>query len=285
MTSGCVGRGRATSARRRAPGSHDRDRPTDLRERRPRRPARDPGPDARDPSGRRHASSVSRTGAISPAHIPGARYVELPGMDNLIWAGDQDAMVAEIQDFVTGVRPAPEPHRVLATVLFTDIVGSTERAAQLGDARWEACSPSTTGSSATRVERFGGREVKTVGDGVLATFDGPARAVRGALAIRDGGAGARAGDSGRPPHRRNRGPSRRHRRARRPHRPHGSRPWPAPARCSCRAPSRTWSSAPASCSTIAARTCSRVCPASGRCSRSGADAGLRPVGCRHANQR
>jgi hypothetical protein len=70
-------------------------------------------------------------------HIRGAKYVELPGVDNLIWAGDQDAVVAEIQDFVTGVRPAPDPRRVLATVLFTDIVGSTQRAAELGDGRWQ----------------------------------------------------------------------------------------------------------------------------------------------------
>jgi class 3 adenylate cyclase len=124
-------------------------------------------------------------GRYLAAHIPDARYVELPGTDNLIWAGDQDAIVAEIQDFVTGVRPAPDPHRVLATVLFTDIVGSTERAAQLGDARWESLLADHNRVVRRQVERFGGREVKLVGDGVLATFDGPARAVRCALGIRD----------------------------------------------------------------------------------------------------
>ncbi len=118
-------------------------------------------------------------------HIPDAKYVELPGRDNLIWAGDQDAIVAEIQDFVTGVRPAPDPHRVLATVLFTDIVGSTERAAQLGDARWEGLLADHNRVVRRELDRFGGREVKLVGDGVLATFDGPARAVRCALEIRD----------------------------------------------------------------------------------------------------
>jgi class 3 adenylate cyclase len=119
-------------------------------------------------------------------HIEGAKYVELPGIDNLIWAGDQDAIVAEIQDFVTGVRPAPAPHRVLATVLFTDIVGSTRLAAELGDERWHALLGEHNRVARAQLERFGGNEVKTVGDGFLATFDGPARAIRCALAIRDG---------------------------------------------------------------------------------------------------
>lgn len=119
-------------------------------------------------------------------HIPGATYVELPGIDNLIWAGDQDAMVSEIQAFITGVRPAPEPNRVLATVLFTDIVGSTRLAAELGDHRWQALLADHNRTVRRLVERFGGREVKTVGDGILATFDGPARAIRCAAAIRDG---------------------------------------------------------------------------------------------------
>ena len=118
-------------------------------------------------------------------HITGARYVELPGVDNLIWAGDQDAMVAEIQDFVTGARPAPEPDRVLATVLFTDIVGSTSLVAELGDERWRALLAEHDRLVRRQVERFGGRPVKSTGDGLLATFDGPARAVRCALAIRE----------------------------------------------------------------------------------------------------
>jgi class 3 adenylate cyclase len=125
-------------------------------------------------------------GRYLAGQIPGARYVELPGPDNLIWAGDLDAMVAEIQAFVTGVRPAPEPRRVLATVLFTDIVGSTERAAELGDARWHALLADHHRIVRQRLERFGGSEVKVAGDGFLATFDGPARAVRCAIAIRDG---------------------------------------------------------------------------------------------------
>jgi class 3 adenylate cyclase len=125
-------------------------------------------------------------GRFLGAHIPGATYVELPGADNLIWAGDQEAMLSEIQAFVTGVRPAPAPHRVLATVLFTDIVGSTQRAAQLGDQRWQALLEEHFRVSRRAIERFGGHEVKTVGDGIVATFDGPARGVRAAMAIRDG---------------------------------------------------------------------------------------------------
>jgi class 3 adenylate cyclase len=118
-------------------------------------------------------------------HIPDAKYVELPGTDNLIWAGDQDAIVAEIQAFITGVRPAAEPRRVLATVLFTDIVRSTERAAELGDVRWQALLADHNRVVRRQLERFGGREIKVVGDGFLATFDGPARAVRCAIAIRN----------------------------------------------------------------------------------------------------
>jgi class 3 adenylate cyclase len=119
-------------------------------------------------------------------HIPDARYVELPGSDNLIWAGDLDATVAEIQAFVTGIRPATEPRRVLATVVFTDIVSSTERAAGLGDGRWQALLADHNRVVRRQLDRFGGREIKVVGDGFLATFDGPARAVRCAIAIRDG---------------------------------------------------------------------------------------------------
>lgn len=124
-------------------------------------------------------------GRYLAGHIEGAKFVELPGIDNLIWAGDQDAMVAEIQDFVTGARPAPTPRRVLATVLFTDIVGSTHLAAELGDRRWHALLDEHYRVTRRQLDRFGGREVKTVGDGILATFDGPARAIRCAAAIRD----------------------------------------------------------------------------------------------------
>jgi class 3 adenylate cyclase len=125
-------------------------------------------------------------GRYLAAHIPGARFVDLPGADHLPWAGDQDVLLDEVEEFLTGTRPAAEPDRVLATVLFTDIVASTERAAELGDRRWRDLLFSHHAIVRRELERFRGRQVKTVGDGVLATFDGPARAVRCACAIRDG---------------------------------------------------------------------------------------------------
>jgi class 3 adenylate cyclase len=119
-----------------------------------------------------------RAGEDLAAHIPGARYVELPGIDHLPWAGDQEAVLGEIEEFLTGARSVAEPDRVLATVMFTDIVGSTERAAELGDARWRELLAAHRAAVRTELERFRGREVKTLGDGHLATFDGPARAIR-----------------------------------------------------------------------------------------------------------
>jgi class 3 adenylate cyclase len=117
--------------------------------------------------------------------IPGAKYVELPGDEHLIWAGDVDAVVDEVEEFLTGSRPVSEPDRVLATVLFTDIVGSTERAAALGDGRWRDVIDEHHARVRRQLDRFRGREVDTAGDGFLATFDGPARAVRAAWTIRD----------------------------------------------------------------------------------------------------
>ncbi len=115
--------------------------------------------------------------------IPGAKYVELPGTDHFWFVGDSDAILDEVQEFLTGVRPAPEPDRMLATVLFTDIVGSTQRAAELGDRRWRDLLDSYYALSRRELGRFRGREVKTTGDGFLATFDGPARGIRCASAI------------------------------------------------------------------------------------------------------
>jgi pimeloyl-ACP methyl ester carboxylesterase len=116
--------------------------------------------------------------------IEGARYVELPGEDHLPFVGDQDQILDEVEEFLTGVRRGPEPDRVLATVLFTDIVGSTERAAELGDRRWRELLEAHHAAVRGELERFRGREVDTAGDGFLATFDGPARAIRCATAIR-----------------------------------------------------------------------------------------------------
>jgi class 3 adenylate cyclase len=118
-------------------------------------------------------------------HIPGARYVELPGTAQLPWAGDQARLLAEVQEFLTGVRPVEEPDRVLATVLFTDIVDSTKRAAELGDHRWRSLLAAHNQAARAELGRFRGREVGTTGDGFLAVFDGPARAIRCAAAIRD----------------------------------------------------------------------------------------------------
>ncbi len=119
-------------------------------------------------------------------HIPGARFVELPGVDHWPWVGDTDAILDEIGEFVTGVRPDREPDRVLATVLFTDIVTSTEHAVRLGDRRWRDLQERHHALVRRELDRHRGREVDTAGDGFLATFDGPARAIRCAKAISEG---------------------------------------------------------------------------------------------------
>jgi pimeloyl-ACP methyl ester carboxylesterase len=118
-------------------------------------------------------------------HIPGAKLVELEGEDHFFFTGDADAIVDEIEEFLTGVRPVPPVERVLATVLFTDVVGSTERAADLGDERWRSLLGAHHAQVRRQLDRFRGNEVNTTGDGFLATFDGPARAIRCATAIRD----------------------------------------------------------------------------------------------------
>lgn len=116
--------------------------------------------------------------------IPGANLVELPGDDHLFFMGDQDAILDEIQAFLTGVRGSPDTDRVLATVLFTDIVGSTDRASALGDRRWRETLDEHDRIVQSSIEHFRGRGIKTTGDGVLATFDGPARAIRCAASMR-----------------------------------------------------------------------------------------------------
>jgi class 3 adenylate cyclase len=115
-------------------------------------------------------------------HLEGAKYVELPGGDHLPWF-DPDETLAEIREFLTGSREAEAPDRILATVLFTDIVGSTERASALGDRRWRDLLDSHNASIRAELERYRGREVDTAGDGFLAVFDGPARAIRAGRAI------------------------------------------------------------------------------------------------------
>jgi class 3 adenylate cyclase len=126
-----------------------------------------------------------RAGEDLAARIRGARYVELPGIDHAPWAGDSEAVLGEIEEFLTGTRSVPESDRVLATVMFVDIVGSTARAAELGDARWRELLTAYETAVRRELARFRGREVKMLGDGCLATFDGPARAIRCARAIVD----------------------------------------------------------------------------------------------------
>jgi class 3 adenylate cyclase len=118
-------------------------------------------------------------------HIEGARAVELPGSQNLIWAGDQSAVIDLVQEFFTGARAPEQADRVLATVLFSDIVGSTKRAAELGDRRWKELLDKHDELSEQLVDRYRGRLIDRAGDGFLATFDGPARAIRCAIDLRD----------------------------------------------------------------------------------------------------
>jgi pimeloyl-ACP methyl ester carboxylesterase len=117
--------------------------------------------------------------------IPGAKFVELPGIDHVIWAGDADAVLDEVEEFLTGARRGPDSDRVLATVLFTDIVGSTETAVRVGDRGWDALLRRHHDVVRRELARWRGREIDTAGDGFLATFDGPARAIRCAVALRE----------------------------------------------------------------------------------------------------
>jgi class 3 adenylate cyclase len=134
----------------------------------------------------RHGDRVvnRRAGQWLAEHIPGARYVELPGRDHMLFAGNQDEVLDQIQEFLTGTRGQAEPDdRVLATLLFTDIVGSTDQAAALGDKRWKEILDSHDALVAKHVEAARGRVVKRMGDGCVATFDGPGRAIRCAQAL------------------------------------------------------------------------------------------------------
>ena len=116
-------------------------------------------------------------------HIPGARFVELEDIDHYPWFGSVDTLVDEVEEFLTGARTEYDVDRVLTTVLFTDIVASTQRASELGDRRWRELLDAHDGAIRRALSRFRGREIKTTGDGFLAAFDGPARAIRCASAI------------------------------------------------------------------------------------------------------
>lgn len=135
---------------------------------------------------RRGDMTVNRRAAEWMAdQIPGATYVELPGIDHLPFAGDTDALIDEVEEFLTGVRRDVEVDRILATVMFTDIVDSTKRASAMGDRAWRDLLDAQNAVLRRELARFRGREVKTLGDGMLATFDGPARAIRCALEMID----------------------------------------------------------------------------------------------------
>jgi pimeloyl-ACP methyl ester carboxylesterase len=124
-----------------------------------------------------------RNGRWLAEHLPNSRLVELPGDDHIVWYEDVDRTLGEVQEFLTGARLAPEPERMLATVLFTDIVDSTRTAAELGDQQWRDVLERHQSSVRDALSSFDGREVKSTGDGFLATFDGPGRAIRCAQAI------------------------------------------------------------------------------------------------------
>jgi class 3 adenylate cyclase/alpha-beta hydrolase superfamily lysophospholipase len=117
-------------------------------------------------------------------NIPDAKFVELPGEDHLWWVGDSEALVNEVQVFLTGKQSKIEIDRVLATVLFTDIVDSTKRAAEMGDSRWKNLLDTHNAVILREIDRFRGRAVRTTGDGFLAVFDGPGRAIRCGSAVR-----------------------------------------------------------------------------------------------------
>jgi class 3 adenylate cyclase len=139
----------------------------------------------------RHGDRVVnwRAGKWMADQIPNARFVDLPGQDHFPWIGDADAVIEEIREFMTGVRVAAEPDRVLATVMFTDVVGSTEQVSRLGDRRWTELLDEHDAAVRRELTAFRGHEVKMTGDGLLATFDGPARAIRCAAALRDAARG------------------------------------------------------------------------------------------------
>jgi class 3 adenylate cyclase len=123
-------------------------------------------------------------GRLVSAGIAGSTFVELPGEDHLFYTGDTDALIDEVEEFLTGIRSGPEADRVLATVLFTDMVGSTAEAARVGDRRWREIVEAHNAAVRLELGRFRGVEVDTAGDGFFATFDGPARAIRCARSIR-----------------------------------------------------------------------------------------------------
>ena len=170
-------------------------------------------------------------------HIPGARLLEVDGVDHAPWFTDPDRILTEIEEFLTGSHAAPsQSHRALRTVLFTDMVASTQHAAATGDERWRAVLHRFGEITAELTERFGGTVVKSTGDGHLITFDGPTQAIRCAEALRDRRRDTGHRDPRRHPHRRVRTAGHRHRGDRRTHR--GADPRPGRRRRNPRLPHR-----------------------------------------------
>ena len=135
---------------------------------------------------RRHDRLVNvRNGRWLAEHLPNARLVEIPGDDHIFWYESPELALGEMQEFLTGTHYTPDPERKLATVVFTDIVDSTRTATEFGDRRWREVLERHQGTVRAALGSFNGREVKTIGDGFLATFDGPARAIHCARAILD----------------------------------------------------------------------------------------------------
>ena len=118
-------------------------------------------------------------------HTEGAKFVELSSDDHVIWAGDTDRAIDEIEEFLTGVRPSPTSERVLLTVLFTDIVGSTALAAVMGDHRWKEMLKRHDHGIRTELRRYGGSAIKSTGDGFLAAFQGQPALIQCANAVRE----------------------------------------------------------------------------------------------------
>ena len=254
---------RGEPARRRARCSRDRARWTCARR----------CPTSRCPRSSCTAAATRRgtcaTRATWPSRSPARATSSSTGSTRCRSSATSDAIVEEIEEFLTGERHGGELTRALLTVMFTDIVDATAHAARLGDGRWRDLLAHHDEHVRAELGRFGGREVKTVGDGFLAVFDGPpSRGLRCALAITRGA--ARAGHRGARghAHRRVRADRRRRRRDGGAHRLARQRARRARARCWSRAPSTAPSSAAPSASRTAARTSSRACPGAGRCSRS-----------------
>jgi class 3 adenylate cyclase len=132
---------------------------------------------------RENSFSPIELGRYVASEIPGAKHAVFPGQDHLTWVDVWEPIVDEIEEFLTGTRHRADPDRALATILFTDIVSSTERAAELGDERWHALVERHDEVIRGEIENFGGRAIKSLGDGFLAVFEGPAKAIRAARAM------------------------------------------------------------------------------------------------------